>query len=124
MNHDKKTIGQISWRDLTVQNATEVKDFYCKVVGWEASPHDMVNYDDFNIKSANGEVVTGICHARDTNANLPPQWLMYVQVEDVKKSAETCILSGGKIIDGPRMMGQMLFCVIQDPAGAVLAIHE
>jgi uncharacterized protein len=120
----KKGIGTIAWRDLTVNNAEEIKDFYCNVVGWEASPHDMGDYNDFDIKTPEGETVTGICHAKDTNANIPPQWLMYVKVANVKKSAEICVENGGKVLDGPRMMGQMLFCVIQDPAGAVIAIHE
>jgi uncharacterized protein len=125
MSENKKSgIGTIAWRDLTVNNAEEIKDFYCKVVGWEASPHDMGEYHDFDIKTPEGETVTGICHAKETNATIPPQWLMYVKVENVKKSAETCVQNGGKILDGPRMMGQMLFCVIQDPAGAVLAVHE
>jgi uncharacterized protein len=125
MSESKKSnIGTIAWRDLTVSNAEEIKDFYCKVVGWKASPHDMGDYDDFDIKTPEGETVTGICHAKETNANIPPQWLMYVKVENVKNSAEICVANGGKIIDGPRMMGQMVFCVIQDPAGAVIAIHE
>jgi uncharacterized protein len=120
----KKGIGTIAWRDLTVNNAEDIKDFYCNVVGWEASPHDMGDYNDFDIKTPEGETVTGICHAKDTNANIPPQWLMYVKVENVKKSAEICVENGGKVLDGPRTMGQILFCVIQDPAGAVIAIHE
>jgi len=32
--------------------------------------------------------------------------------------------SGGKLIDGPRMMGKSRFCVIQDPAGAMIALIE
>ncbi|WP_456274847.1 VOC family protein [Bacillus sp. AK031] len=124
MNNNKNDIGQIQWRDLTVENAEQIKDFYCNVVGWESTPHEMGDYHDFNMHTPSGETVTGICHAKGTNSSLPPQWLMYVKVESVKESAERCVENGGKIIDGPRMLGQMFFCVIQDPAGAVLAIHE
>lgn len=31
-------IGGIEWCDLTITNAAEVKDFYCKVVGWNTNP--------------------------------------------------------------------------------------
>lgn len=119
----KNEIGTIAWRDLTVKDAKKIKDFYCKVMGWKAEPHDMGDYHDFDIKSPyNNETVTGICYARDTNANIPFQWLMYVNVEDVDESAEICVKNGGKVVDGPRMMGQVKFCVIQDPEGAVIAL--
>lgn len=115
-------VGTILWRDLTVQNAEEVKNFYCEVVGWTADNHDMGDYNDFDIKTPEGEVITGVCHARGSNANVPPQWLMYVMVEDIDASVERCAALGGNVLDGPRMMGGYRFCVIQDPAGAVLAL--
>lgn len=119
----KKGIGQILWRDLTVKNAEKIKNFYCEVVGWKAEPHDMGEYNDYNIVSSEtGDVLTGICHAKDTNVNIPSQWMMYVNVEDVVKSVEACVQLGGKIVDGPRKMGDSDFCIIQDPEGAVLAL--
>jgi len=120
---NKNKIGTIAWHDLTVQNAESVKDFYKEVVGWDSSTHDMGDYVDYNIHLPNSdEVVAGVCHQRGSNKNIPSQWLMYVNVESVKESAEQCTANGGKIIDGPRMMGNLAFCVIQDPAGAILAI--
>ena len=72
-------IGQITWRDLTVPNAQEVRDFYSGVVGWDWSGQNMGGYDDFNMLSPEtGETVAGICHARGSNAHLPPQWLVYL----------------------------------------------
>ena len=119
----KPQIGTIVWRDLTVENAAEIKDFYADVVGWEAEPHNMGAYDDFDIIApGTSERVAGVCHARDSNANLPAQWLIYITVADVAESAKRCLARGGKILDGPRMMGASHFCVIQDPAGAVAAL--
>ena len=68
--------------------------------------------------------MTGICYAKGSNANVPPQWVFYVSVESVEASAAKCVELGGKIIDGPRMMGNSLFCIIQDPAGAFLGLIE
>ena len=115
--------GAIEWHDLTVENAAAIRDFYCSVVGWEAGAVSMGDYDDFNIKLPdNGETVAGICHARGSNANLPPQWLIYVRVNSVIDSAERCQQLGGSVLDGPRPMGGSQFCVIRDPEGAVLAL--
>lgn len=115
--------GTIVWRDLTVENADELQQFYSQVVGWEATPHPMGDYHDYNIVApSTGEVVTGICNARGSNVGIPPQWLMYVAVDDVEKSIQRCLELGGTLIHGPRTMGNSAFCVIQDPAGAVLGL--
>lgn len=120
---EKLGIGSIAWTDLTVENAEEVKAFYSEVVGWDAAPHDMGDYHDFDIISpGSGKVVTGICYARGVNANIPPVWMIYIAVDDVAGSAKRCVELGGKLIDGPRLMGGKPFCVIQDPAGAVAAL--
>jgi predicted enzyme related to lactoylglutathione lyase len=122
---EKPAVGDIVWTDLTVQDAAGIKDFYRQVVGWTASPHDMGDYHDFDIKTpADGQIVAGICHARGANANIPGQWLIYILVEDVDESANRCQALGGRIVDGPRAMGQSRFCVIEDPAGAVAALID
>ncbi len=116
-------VGAAEWCDLTVENAGDVKDFYCDVVGWDSSAASMGEYDDFNIElPKTGETIAGICHARGSNSNLPAQWLMYVRVKNVSQSAEKCLGLGGQVLDGPRAMGKSQFCVIQDPEGAVLAL--
>jgi len=45
-----------------------------------------------------------------------------VENADADASAGRCAELGGHVIDGPREMGGMRFCVIQDPAGAVMAL--
>ena len=122
-DESKSSVGVIEWCDLTVDDAIGVSDFYCDVVGWNKTAMSMGDYDDYEINlPATGATVAGICHARGSNANLPAQWLMYVRVEDVERSAARCAELGGEILDGPREMAGSNFCVIRDPAGAVLAL--
>ncbi len=64
------------------------------------------------------------CHARGVNADLPPQWLVYIVVDDVDRSAATCQELGGAIVAGPRPPAGGRTCVIRDPAGAVCALYE
>jgi len=124
MSNKKPEIGTITWFDLTVPNAEEVRDFYKKVVGWKASPVSMGDYDDYTMSSPESDnAVAGVCHARGGNAGLPPQWLIYITVENVDESAERCVELGGTIISDPKDMGEYgRYCVIQDPAGAVVAL--
>ena len=83
--------GTIVWTDLTVANAEQVRDFYSQVVGWEPSPVDMGEYSDFGMNAPDtGNPVAGVCHARGPNANLPPQWLIYVTVKSLDQSIARC----------------------------------
>ena len=124
--NNKKNVGEITWFDLTVENAEEIKDFYSSVVGWKSDPVEMSGYNDFNMnKPGDNQTVTGICHAKGGNANLPAQWLIYITVSDVEESAKNCRALGGKIISEPKeMQGYGRYCIIQDPAGAVCALFE
>lgn len=126
MTDFKPTIGTIAWLDLTVSNAEEVRDFYRDVVGWEPSPVSMGDYEDFNMNvPGTGTAVAGVCHARGSNEDFPPQWLVYVVVEDVEASAERCEELGGEIVIPPRSLGEDgTYCVIRDPAGAVAALYS
>lgn len=121
---NKNLIGKIGWVDLTVDNAEEIKNFYSDVIGWQSSPHNMGDYHDFDISSEDGEVITGICHARGSNKNIPPQWVIYINVASVIDSTNKCLANGGEIIDGPRLMGDQQFCLLRDPVGAIFAIME
>jgi uncharacterized protein len=119
-------VGSIGWADLTVGDASEVRDFYREVVGWQANELDMGGYSDYCMNEpATGKTVAGICHASGVNAGLPPVWLIYITVEDLEKSASKCVELGGQIIAGPRSAGQQgRYCIIRDTAGAFAALFE
>ncbi|MFO0807781.1 MAG: VOC family protein [Gemmataceae bacterium] len=117
-------LGTIGWFDLTVANATTVRDFYTAVAGWTPEALSMGSYDDYVMKTPAGSSVAGICHARGSNAKIPPQWLLYIIVADVNASAQTAIELGGQVIDGPRPMGDGQFAIVRDPAGAVAALYQ
>lgn len=118
--------GTIVWVDLTVPNAEDVRDFYSNVVGWESKPIPMGKYDDFAMSPpGGGDATAGICHAQGVNDDLPAQWLLYITVSDLEKSMAACKTSGGEIVAGPKNYGDRArYCVIKDPAGAVMALFE
>jgi uncharacterized protein len=117
--------GQVGWHDLTVPDAGRLCAFYQDVVGWTSSPLDVGGYDDFVMRPAGSETaVAGICHARGTNAALPPAWLIYFIVADLDASISACVRGGGEVIAAERRSGEGRYCVIRDPAGAVAALYE
>jgi len=53
------------------------------------------------------------------NADLPPQWLIYVPVKSLSRSMAACRRLGGKILQKRKQL-----CLIQDPAGAVMMLWQ
>ena len=120
----KPAPGSITWTDLTVKDAVNLCDFYCAVTRWKAAEVDMDGYSDFGMNTVAGRTVAGICHARGGNKNLPPQWLIYINVANLKRSLAACRRRGGKVVCSPREMSAGRMAVIRDPAGAVAALFE
>jgi hypothetical protein len=118
-------VGKIGWIDLTVDDAEGVSAFYREVVGWKSEPVEMGGYQDHCMLPAEGGAVAGVCHARGTNAGIPPQWLIYVTVADLEHSLERCRALGGEVVRGARGLGGMgRFAIVRDPAGAVCALFQ
>mgnify|MGYP001826244294 CR=1 FL=1 len=84
------TIGKIGWIDMSVDNADEVRDFYKAVVGWGHEDVSMGDYADYSMTTPSGDAVSGICHARGSNAALPSGWLIYICLLYTSDAADEC----------------------------------
>lgn len=122
----KPPVGAIGWTDLTIPNATELRDFYVAVTGWKAEGLDMGGYEDFVMSEpGSGKPAGGVCHARGTNQGLPPVWLIYITVADLERSLAEVRARGGSVLREPTSLGPSgRYAVIRDPAGAISALHQ
>lgn len=109
-----------------MENAEEVRDFYSAVLDWGYMALDVGGREDYVMtNSESGDPAAGICHQAGDIEGLPQQWLVYVTVDDLDDSITACNEHGGKVVFGPRdseTMGR--WCVVEDPAGAVMALTE
>ncbi|WP_286266694.1 VOC family protein [Thalassotalea atypica] len=122
---ENQQTGEQAWLDLTVDNAEEIKSFYQDVIGWKSEAVSMGEYEDFTMISAESrQAVSGICHARGGNKDLPPMWLPYFLVEDVASATEQVKLQGGHLVTPIKTMGKDKYVVIKDPAGAACALYQ
>lgn len=122
---DNSQVGKIGWIDMTVDDADGLRDFYKSVVGWGTEAVSMGEYSDYSmIPPDSNEAVTGICHARGSNAELPGGWLIYITVADVDASAVACTANGGEVLVEPKGLAGGRFCVIRDPSGATAALYQ
>jgi hypothetical protein len=124
MDGEKKA-GRMMWHDLTVPNATELRDFYSAVVGWGSEGVDMGGYEDYNMVSlGSDEPAAGICFPKGVNKKVPPVWMVYITVDDLKASLNEVVARGGEILDDSRADGSKGMAVIKDPAGAICTLYS
>jgi len=45
-----ENIGKIGWIDMTVEDASGLRDFYQKVVGWNVEDTSMGDYSDYTMR--------------------------------------------------------------------------
>lgn len=120
MEDMKTSIGKVLWSDLSVADAPRVAEFYKAVTGWEPSPHES-SPTDFNMMLPGTQTpAAGICTAQGVNADIPPQWMIYVPVKDLQASIAACQKLGGQVVCKLAFEG----CVIRDPAGACMVIMQ
>ena len=118
-------IGGIGWTDLTVENASDIRDFYKEVVGFGSAPVSMGDYDDFNMLSpTDGTPQVGVCHASGANKDIPPVWIVYFIIEDMDASLKVLRQKDGQVLVGPKDMGNDRYAIIKDPAGAVCGLYQ
>ena len=116
--------GSIGWHDLAVPDAPIVRDWYCAVLGWRAVAVPMDGYDDYAMcPPGSDEPVAGICHARGSNTDLPPTWLIYTTVEDLD-AALAAASHGGRVLAPARPVMGGRVAVVEDPAGAAMGLWE
>ncbi|MGB7343415.1 MAG: VOC family protein [Pirellulaceae bacterium] len=128
MSDQTNAPGTIGWMDLTIKdgsvNATDVRDFYEQVVGWSGQSVAMDGYDDFCMQASNGQTVSGICHAKGENADIPTAWLIYINVADIEAAITKCQSHGGELLKPASSAGGGRFAVLKDPAGAIFAVYQ
>ena len=90
--------GTVGWIDLTVDDAEGVRAFYQQVIRWEANPVAVDGYDDYSMHPpGEADPVTGICHARGANAEIPPAWVVYFVVGNPSPDLDGSIRPGDNL---------------------------
>jgi predicted enzyme related to lactoylglutathione lyase len=117
--------GEFSWHELTTTDHVAAFDFYSRLFGWQKTGAlDMGPMGIYQM-FGQGERVYGGMFDKTPGMPLPPNWLCYIQVEDVKRAAELVEREGGTVINEPMEVPNgywIVQCV--DPDGAAFALHE
>lgn len=120
----ENTFNAVGWLDIASDEADSLQHFYCEVLGCKAEPVDMGGYNDYMLMDADGKAVAGVCHARGVNSDYPANvWLPYLRVSDLAAAIANAERLGGTLCTAIRRCeGYGEFCVLRDPAGALIAL--
>jgi uncharacterized protein len=121
-NIDKHPAGSFCWIELGTTDQDAAKNFYGTLFGWTPNDNPMGPGEFYTIFKLNGRDAAAAYTLRsDQRAqNVPPNWMIYIAVENTDAAAAKAQQLGGKIL-APAFdvmdVGRM--AVIQDPTGAI-----
>jgi hypothetical protein len=115
--------GQFVWYELTTPDVAAARKFYPPITGWGTQQFDK----DYTMWTTRGVPFAGIFHLgpEQRQKGIPPNWMPYVDVDNVDETARKTQFLGGKITHGPQEIpGTGRFAVLQDPQGATFGVYK
>jgi predicted enzyme related to lactoylglutathione lyase len=115
--------GRFVWRDLMTKDVNAAKRFYGGLFGWSFENAKRGEHP-YVLARLGGSPVAGIVDVGSI-ADAGPQWISYVAVADVDKTAALVQSNGGKVLAAPRNVGSIArAAVVTDPQGAPLGLAQ
>ena len=113
--------GAISWSELMTSDVEAAKKFYGQLFGWELEQADVPEIE-YTVVRSNGREIAGMMTLPPEAAGAPPNWGIYITVDDVDATAAKAEGLGAKLCVPPRDIPNVgRFCVMQDPQGAYIS---
>jgi uncharacterized protein len=118
-------IGRFSWHELMTTDYRKAFDFYRQLFGWEKTGEmDMGGGNMYFMYGMKGTPFGGIFNRPPEMASMPPFWLMYVHVKDLKKAVDATTRAGGMVKQPPMEVPGGQIAILGDPQGAGFAVHQ
>jgi hypothetical protein len=117
--------GRFCWYELMTTDTKAAEGFYGKVVGWDARPFPAGGPYTLWMKGEEG--VGGLMElpAEAKAGGAPPNWMLYVAVENADATAKQAASLGAKVQVPPTEIPSVgRFAVLSDPAGAYFAVLQ
>ena len=116
-----KRHGAFSWSELMTTDVEGARKFYSNLFGWKTEEMPMENMK-YTIVKVGEEGVGGIMPIPPQAQGSPPNWGVYVTVDNIDATAKKAKELGGKVLVPPTDIPNVgRFAVLQDPQGAVIS---
>ena len=114
--------GALIWNELQTNDPDSAASFYQEVFGWGSESTDMPTgvYTSFLV---GGKAVAGMMQIQPEWGPVPPNWSIYLGVEDVDASLAKALAMGGTAQMEPMDVPEVgRFVMVSDPQGAMFYI--
>jgi predicted enzyme related to lactoylglutathione lyase len=121
--------GSLTWQEINTRDAERARDFYTRLFGAtsEAIPLEtMPGGAAYHILQKDAQNVAGILQMDGDYwpATIPPHWMPYFAVNDVREAVRVAAASGGTVSVPPFDTPYGPVAVLNDPAGAVFTVVQ
>jgi predicted enzyme related to lactoylglutathione lyase len=117
--------GAHCWSELDTAAPADARGFYCDLFGYAAEELQAPTGAAYTRLLLDGVPVAGILAAEhDWPGTLPPRWLAYFTVADVRAAVRDLAGLGGSLVIGPLDSAHGRVAIARDPGGAAFCIVE
>jgi len=126
-NIDKHPAGSFCWVELATTDQNAAKTFYKSLFGWSVDDTPMGPDDFYSMFKLSGRSTgaTYTMRKEQRAQGVPPNWMLYVAVENADQSVSKAAQAGGTVLSPAfdvMEVGRM--AVLQDPTGAVFSLWQ
>lgn len=118
--------GTPAWYELTTSRdaLSAAGEFYNKILGWQVMDSGMEGFS-YNLAMSDGDMVAGLMEIPPDGCDMPPNWMIYIAVDNADEVAKNISAAGGKIFREPENIpGTGRFAIACDPQGAGFGIIQ
>ena len=117
--------GALAWNELYTNDVAAATTFYGGLFGWQANAATGGDGGAYNVFTLEGQPACGMMAIREEWGPVPPNWSIYLAVENLETSLELVKEMGGKVLFPPMEVENVgRFSMIQDPMGAYLSVIQ
>jgi len=114
--------GMFSWFELQTTDVGAAKGFYSALFGWTTKEMAMPGMP-YTVVSAGAEEVAGMMAIPPEAKGMPPNWGVYISVDDVDALVKRAAGLGATALVPPTDIPTVgRFAVLKDPQGAVFSV--
>ncbi|HVV85824.1 MAG TPA: VOC family protein [Kofleriaceae bacterium] len=128
-SHDPSKPGEVAWHELYTTDHEAAFAFYHAICGWERlGAFDMGPMGTYLLWGRDGKQLGGMMTMppgmkTPDGAEVPPNWMYYVTVDDLDAALERAKAGGAKVINGPmEVPGGQRVVLLFDPQGAAFSL--
>lgn len=118
--------GTPCWFELATRDSTSGSRFYSSMFGWDTKTETMGPPDKpvpYTMLMQGDDPAAGVLQMNEEWGEIPPHWMMYVEVEDCDAVAKRAESLGGRVEVPPTDIPPVgRFSVISDPSGATFSV--